>query len=233
MDGAGEIDFGDASTLTVPPKLFLEVTDLERKLLKERLDNFNRERNSLRKSLQYAREQSDTLEEQQKVESEGYRQQNEDFGKTKALNERGVVPITRVLDQQRTLLLSRSRYLITAGQSATAKRTLEETRRQTDRFEEARRADLLRELSDVTLNIERINSRLQSTAEKFAVVGSARSTIVSGSDEALITLYRRDGQQIQTIPATDGTDIMPDDIVEITLKQERNCWETSLKRVEP
>ncbi len=221
LDGKTDIDWGDSPSMAVPPKLFIQITDLERKLLQERVANYKRERESLRKSFEFAREQAATLDEQFKTEDEAYRQQVEDFQRTKALNERGVVPITRVLDEQRTLALSRSRTLITSGQSATAKRASEEARRQYDRFEEGRKTELLGQIADVRLNVDRINSRMQSTAEKFSVVGAARSTIISGINDVTIKIHRRSSGRVETTSAAEDTFVQPDDFVEVVLNQAR------------
>ncbi|MHB2166114.1 polysaccharide biosynthesis/export family protein [Alsobacter sp. R-9] len=221
LDGKDDIDWGDAPTMAVPPKLFQQITDVERKLLKERMSNYARERASLRKSYEFSREQSETLEEQVKTEEEAYKQQMEDFQRTKSLNEKGVVPVTRVLDEQRTLAMGRSRTLVTAGQSATAKRAMEESRRALDRFEESRKTELLALITDARLSIDRTNSRLQATAEKYSVVGAARSTIVSGINDVTIKIHRRVNGKAGTIEATEDTALMPDDLVEVTLNQAR------------
>ncbi len=219
LAGKPVIEVGDVSAYLVSPALFQEVTEIERRQLRERLENAERERMSYRRSIDLARDQLKTYEDQQRLDNEAMAVQQEELAKIKALNERGMVPSSRLNDEQRTSVFNRSRFLQTANNVAAARRAIEELQRQVDRAEEVRKIDIMREITETTLSIERTRSRLQATAEKFAIVGSTRSTLTARGTEADVTIFRRTPTRTERIVATEDSKILPDDVVEIQLKQ--------------
>lgn len=219
MDDSPVADFGKFKDIPTDPKVFDEAAVIEKRRLADNLENALRERSSLTRSAALAKERLATLADQVSEEFAGTKQQEDQVEKVRQLYDKGLVAAQRLLDEQRSALLSRSRLASTASEAAAAKRASEEASRQVERYDETRKANLLREKSDVISNLDKLQSRITSTAEKFAIIGSARSAVVSaGGTVPEVTIFRRRGGAVQTLRTDEDAALEPGDVVEVTLK---------------
>lgn len=219
LDNKSNVDFGSFADVPTDPAIFDEAVSVERRRLTENLDSAKRERASLARSLDLARERLVTLKEQATEEIAGTKQQDEQVDKVRQLYDKGLVAAQRLLDEQRSALLNRSRLASITSEAAAAKRAVEEAERQTQRFEENRTASLLKEKAEALSNLDRLQSRITSTAEKFAVIGSARSAVVKAAGTVPdVTIFRRNGEKPIKLQTDEDALLQPGDVVEIALK---------------
>ena len=219
LDGKPTANFGSFSDVPTDPAVFDEAVAIERRRLAENLDSAKRERASLGRSLDLARERLVTLKEQATEEVAGTKQQDDQVDKVRQLYDKGLVAAQRLLDEQRSALLNRSRLASITSEAAAAKRAVEEAERQTQRFEENRTASLLKEKAEALSTLDRLQSRITSTAEKFAIIGSARSAVVTAAGTVPeVTIFRRTGEKAVRIQTDEDATLLPGDVVEITLK---------------
>lgn len=134
----------------------------------------------------------------------------------------GVSPKTRVLEVQRDLSYAQSRYLATRAETWTSIRTVADFQRQLEREKETHRAALLTEAQDTEVALAKVDTQIKASAEKFAVVGGARSALYLRPDEeANVSIFRKVDGHTERLPATSDSDVLAGDVVEIDLKPGR------------
>src|SRR4029077_20074748 len=222
IQGKSEADFGDAISLSVPPKVFEEAVELERHQLRLHDEIQKNETVSLEIAIKNAQENLDTLTAEMGTESDSAKQEKENTALAKSNFEKGIAPRNRLSEAQRDLAFASSRYLATQAQMWVARRTVDEFQRQVDRLNENRRSTLLTELQDASLALEKIQSQIKAAAEKFAVVGGARSALYTRpGNEVDVTIFRKVNAQLQTMQVTANSEVLAGDVVEIDLKPGR------------
>jgi polysaccharide export outer membrane protein len=131
------------------------------------------------------------------------------------------VPITRLTESRRILLLSSTRALQAAAQIEQLERERDELGRRVQKLTDQRRIDIMRELQDVGVKAASLRAKLQSTGERLVYSGALRSQFVRGRDgEAAseIVVRRRENGEAKTIQADDNLDLHPGDVIEVTLR---------------
>jgi polysaccharide biosynthesis/export protein len=213
-----EIDFSSLSSTPIPASLLREITQSEQKLMLERAAELQNEKRYIERSLAQARAQLEALKAQQKGEEDGVKQQETDLTRVMGLNERGLAPSNRVLDEQRSIAASKSRLFATIAQVANANRVIEELLQQLARSGTTRTLDILRDIQETALTIEKARARMMTTTEKFGYVGQARASVMSVSRGSFrVIIFRsEDGKQVE-IEGSDATPVRPSDVVEITM----------------
>jgi hypothetical protein len=93
---------------------------------------------------------------------------------------------------------------------------------QLERAVQARRAGLVAELEDSNLALEKTKSQLKAIAEKFAVVGGARSALyMRPQSEIAVEIQRKAGDAVNAMQATVDTPVVPGDVIEVDVKSGR------------
>lgn len=219
LENKQDASFVAPPDIPVAPEVFKNLATIEKNLLRERLATAKSERESLARVLAFSKSQIATLEEQVQNETQNIKQQEEETGRLRGLSERGIIPTARLLDEQRSVNLARSRLQDTQTRLAQAQRVAEEAQRALDRFNEQRRMELMREINESMSARERIKNRIESSAEKFAIVGTASSAVmIAGGDGPEVKLFRRDKGKPVTITGNEDTLVEPGDVIQVTLK---------------
>jgi polysaccharide biosynthesis/export protein len=177
------------------------------------------ERAFLQKGIAQADAEIQVLSEQEKSEVEGLKADTEDFERIKELFSRGTLPILRVTDARRAMLLSSTRKLQATANLMQIKRQRDDLSRQIERLDGQRRSDLLRELQDATLALSKIRFKLQSTAEKLQYTTFAKSQLAGGfGNKPAITIVRNGTKGIERLVADEDFALQPGDVVEVALR---------------
>jgi polysaccharide biosynthesis/export protein len=213
LAGNTSVDFGDLFSLSDSDPLYAEIRKAEEQQLSRRHDTRKNDRESYGRSIEQATRQLEALEEQRSVEDQGLRQQSADVERMRALNERGLAPSSRLIEEQRSILLTKARLTSTMAQVASVKKTIEELRRQMDKSEELRQLDAGKELQEALISAEVAQHKLDMIGEKL---GSS-SELMSRSDRLRFVVYRKVGGKSAQFDADAGTALMPGDVVEATI----------------
>ncbi len=222
LDGAAKVDFSDLGASTVPAVTIREIVDLERDRFQQDRDAYNRDTATLKATAKEAQTNLAALVAQGQAEGAAAQQEERNAETMRGYVERGVSPAVRLTETLRDLANAKSRYLATELQSSLAKRALEDAQRQLARSEDARRASLLSEAQDTALALEKLNSQFKASAEKFAVIGGARSALYARpGDGAEVTIFRRKDNRVERLVVTEDTEVVPGDDVEINLRPQR------------
>jgi polysaccharide export outer membrane protein len=219
LAGKAKVDFGKLNDVPIPAALYAEITGLETKQLETRLSGAAEDRTAIERARNHVVAQLAALQQQQTAEAQGVQQQTEDAAKVKAVHERGLAPLSRVIDEQRMLLLSKGRLSATMAQVLEAKRTIEELGRQLNKADETLRLDILRELQEGYSAMEKTRMKMQTVAEKLAYVGTVSSVTAVARDAVRTVIYRRQDERDVQIEADPETEIAPGDALEIALKR--------------
>ncbi|MFC3168041.1 polysaccharide biosynthesis/export family protein [Paracoccus fontiphilus] len=125
------------------------------------------------------------------------------------MQSRGLTPQTRVSEEYRTLNELRSNLAETEAYIADVTRQREEALHEIARHDARRTATLEAEVQSTLARIGELEARMKGVTAQLAQLGQV------GDDAVTVTLYRvTDGQEVP-IPATEGTDLQPGDLVEV------------------
>lgn len=134
------------------------------------------------------------------------------------LNQRGVVPVTRLVDQRRLSLLSSSQSLDTISRAQQALRDRDKAQRDMKKVDEDRRLALLSELQDASADILRLKTRLEAVSEKLRYTTILRSNLVRGpSANAKLTLSRTVNGKVAKRAIDENEVLLPGDVVDVEL----------------
>lgn len=204
--------------LPLPRSTAQAIVDVEAEALKTSLADVQAEKTFLQRGIAQADAEIQVLSDQQKTEDEGAKADADDFARMQDLFSRGTVPILRVSDARRAMLLSSTRTLQTAAQLMATKRQRDELSRRMEQLDGKRRTDLLRELLDATVALSKARSKLQSTGEKIYYAVAAKSQLANGSGpKPTITIVRKDANGTQKLSSDEDSELQPGDVVEIAL----------------
>jgi polysaccharide export outer membrane protein len=217
IEGRDEIDFGNIAAIPIPVALYTEITSLEARHMQARLSNAARDKESIERARNHIIDQLAAFDLQQKVEKQGLEQQTQDAARLKAAHDRGLAPLARLLDEQRLILQAQSRLASIQSQIMGARRALEELSRQLARTDEILQLESIKELQEGLLSLEKIRLRMNTAADKIIYVGAARNAD-SLKTSAFHGLIRRTvGQEQIEIVADESTELVPGDLLEISL----------------
>jgi polysaccharide export outer membrane protein len=202
----------------VPAATLSQIARLESEQLKSRQEDLTREKEFLQHGITLADEHIGILSDQLKKEEQGVDADTQDLQRVTELFGKGAVPITRITDARRGLLLSSTRRLQTISQLMQMKKQKDDFSRQLQRVDDQRRIDLLRELQDAGVHLNEITARLQSVGEKIQYTGIVRSQLARGAGgRPDITVVRKAEKGREHLVADEDFELVPGDVVEVAL----------------
>lgn len=208
--GQADAENPRAKKIPVAANVLEQIVKTEEDQLRTRQTDRKQERAHLENSIKSASSQLDILAEKKKKDEEGVQADIADFEKVRELFQKGMTPTTRLSESRRAVVLSSTQLLQTVVEMTNIQRQREEFSRLLDRLDSQARMDALRELQDANLRLEQISSRLQSTSDKLR--------IRSGHPE--IWIYRQEENGQKQIAASEDMELVPGDVVNITLKND-------------
>ena len=217
------ITFDQKSLLDVPiaQSTALTIVNIEAETLKAHQADKRAEKTFLQRGINQAEAEIQILSDQEKAEDDGAKADDEDYERTKALFDRGTLPILRVTDARRAMLLSSTRKLQTKAQLMQTQRQRDDLSRQIERLDGQRQSDLLRELGDATLALNKIRFKLQSTEEKLQYTALARTQLRRGfGNKPAITVVRNGTKGVEHLVADEEFELQPGDVVEVALRDD-------------
>jgi polysaccharide export outer membrane protein len=203
----------------IPATAVSEIVRLETEQLKSRQDDFQREKDYLLNSVKKSDEHNSVLTEQLKREEQGVEADTQDLQRAAELFSKGAVPIQRMTDARRGLLLSSTRRLQTVSQLIQIQKQKDDSSRQLQRFEDQRRFELLHDLQDSNVRLNQIRSRLQGVGDKITYTGIVRSQLARGAGgKPELMVVRKADKGRDRIPADEDFELQPGDVVEVALR---------------
>jgi polysaccharide export outer membrane protein len=217
---SADADDKEIDGMHIPEALFMQISAVENDRYSSRTKNLKKEKEYLERRVTQSDTQIAILSEQQQKEKEAMLSDLDDLKNLKEFHDRGTVAITRVMDAKRASLVSASRHLQTMAQLEQARKEREEVVRNLAKVEEARRDELLQELQNATLQLSSTRSRLTALQQKLlAYTGGVRPQSLRGpGTQPEISISRRQNDRYEKIVSGENTELLPGDVVEITLR---------------
>jgi polysaccharide export outer membrane protein len=185
------------------------------------LGDYKKEVASLGRSIEQTQSQIATLGRLREELLQSYQQQAAEVSRLKSNLEKGLTSIGRISEEQRALSFVSERLLQTEANLTIAKRGEEEQKRQLERADDQRRLRLVREREEAENRLTEIRTRIQAAGDKLLHVGTMKSRIQENSaDKPSLKIFRKDGNTWEGSDAVFDTELMPGDVVEITLPRE-------------
>ena len=214
-----ELDRSALAKTPLPTAVTSLIDSVEMDQLKTRIADYVKEKTYLREAADREDGRITILSEQHQKELEGEEADVDELRRLQELFSKGNVAIMRVVDARRSLLLSSTRRLQTASQLAQVERLRQEFGRRSERLDDVRRSEILRELQDANVRIATIRSRLEAAGEKLVYVGMVRSQLVRGrGSKPELTVFRTGDKGRERLVVDEDTELAPGDVVEVALQ---------------
>jgi polysaccharide export outer membrane protein len=206
----------------IPADTISQIARLEAEQLKARQDDYLREKEFLRLGIKHADEQTAVLSEQLQKEEAGLQADTQDLQRVTDLFGKGAVPIPRITDSRRAVLLSSTRKLQTISQLMITKKQRDEFSRQLERLDDLRGINLHQELQDAGVKLNQIRAKLQGVGEKLQYTALVRSQLIrGGGSKPQITVARKENKNWERFAAEEDSELQPGDVVEVALRPEQ------------
>ena len=216
----GDIDRKKLAKTPVSPSVALQIEALEIEQLKLRNADFQKERVYLQEAMKKEDGRIGLLSDQQKKEREGTENDASDLARVQDLFQKGAVPITRVIEARRSILLSSTRVLQTIAQLSQVERERDDVGRKLQRVDDQRRLSLLKDLQDAGVRLDTLRTRLEAVSEKLMYTGVIRSQLTRGKGaKPELTIVRKGENGRQQLPGDEDFELAPGDVVEVSLKE--------------
>jgi polysaccharide export outer membrane protein len=219
LEGNQEFDIRKELRAPLPGLLLDRIATNERSRLATDFDDSRKEVSHLRGLIGNTQVQIDTLVEEQKRLQEALKQQGEDLERIKSLNERGVVAINRLGEEQARLAIASQRILAVIAQLADARRQHGEAQRKLQAAGDQRRLKLLVDIQETTVNLEVLKAKIGGLDQKLAYTGAAKSQLIRGGGASTdIVVYRKGDNGVLRIKADEDETLQAGDTVEVSLR---------------
>jgi polysaccharide biosynthesis/export protein len=220
LDPNGKPRFG-SSPGPIAPALAKEIQDLEGDQFRTRLADRTKEKEFLKLVIAQADAQLKVLLEQQSREEAGVRADQQDLDRLNSLYDKGNLTITRVTEARRAILLSSTRLLQTTVQIERIRREREEVLRRLDRLDDTVRLEVTRDLQEARVQHASLKARLEATSEKILYTSTVRSQLLKGTGgRPDIVIVRKTDAGRHRMAAEEDTELLPGDVVEVSLLAE-------------
>jgi polysaccharide export outer membrane protein len=195
-----------------------QIAETTRIQLALRAENYQNQKAALEYGANLSRAGTSALTTEFQKENDGVAEDQKDLETMKGYYRSNTIPITRLLDAKRELILSSSRSLQTMSQlNQTMQQTsdLEEKQRE---LEAQRRMTLTAELQAGELKLASLRSQLNAAADKLLYASAIKSEFsTSLAKTRTATIYRIvDGKTTQNPIGDDGL-LMPGDVIEVVI----------------
>jgi polysaccharide biosynthesis/export protein len=211
-----------AADAPISPSAIAQIASLEAKQLKTRQDDYLREKIFLQRGVKQSEEQIQVLTDQLDKEDQGLQADSQDMQRIADLFGKGAVPMPRVSEARRAVLLSSTRKLQTTAQLMQQKKQRDDFARQLERLDDLRKLNLLRELQEAGVRSDQLSAKLRSVGEKLQFTGLVKSQLVRGTGgKPEILIVRKEEEGRTRFNAEEDSELQPGDVVEVALRTEQ------------
>ncbi|HET6390234.1 polysaccharide biosynthesis/export family protein [Hyphomicrobium sp.] len=219
LDGKDKIDRAQLLKTPISEQKAKAIVDLEEDQLKTRNSLHQTQREYLQAAIASQNNRINTLLQQEEKENLGVQADTEELDRVKELFGRQTLPITRVIEARRTILLSSTRYLQTVAQRGVSERDRVDLEAQLNKLPDERRESILAEIRNTETEMAETRGKLQALGDKLIYTGLVRSQLVRGNNsEPSIRIHRKkDGRSVD-LTATQDEELAPGDVVDVALQ---------------
>ncbi len=227
LDGDGHSSLDNMTQAPLPKAVLNRERDIARQQLTVQIAKNQDEATHLQRAVSLADDEINLLKSRQVKDDENVAVDSDDYAKLKDFSKQGNLPMTRLSEARRLFLFSATQSLQTQVQVANTIREREEAQRSLNRVAQARRVELLEELSEANAEVEATRARLQGIGEKITYTGMIRSQLSRTGEEPVIHVFHPASGGGQKVLANEDTEIFPGDTVDVALHTEVPAADTS------
>lgn len=218
LAGDTDLDRGSVDKLGVPAATADRIVELENKLLASLVEDRKKEIANLSDGIAKESKRIVTLTKLEKKEEKGTAADQAEFDRVEDLFKKGAVPITRVSEMRRLILISSTRQLQTMVQRYGVEREQQELSRKLQRFRDQVQIGLFKDLAKAELDVEKLHAQLRAVEEKIVYTSMVKSQLVRGGDSHPdLTIHRAGNGRDETRPADQYSRLQPGDVLEVKL----------------
>jgi polysaccharide export outer membrane protein len=223
LDGKSVFEPPSLGDLPLASQITSRIIDLESQRFLVDTADLVKEKKYLAKAIAQEDQRIAVLDQQRQSEQQDADADAADYNDVKTNFRKGILPTTRVSETRRLTLQSATRVLQTTALLNDVERKRAEFARSLEGIDDKKRKELLQSMQDATVRLNNIRGRIQAVSEKLLYAGMARSQLTRGpGGEPDVRVLRKDnnGGTTATIAATDQTELMPGDVVDVRLQLE-------------
>lgn len=214
-------DLSPAYSAPISRKSIDELADFERRDFAMRRSAFVTQRAFLESSLHRVDAELATLAESRKHNAQALILQHAAVDRMEGSATKGLVMVSRVDDERQTLAELRGQQVDIQSRLVMAQRTRAELTRNIELQKEQHRAQLNERLREATIEKEKLSSRLRASGEKLLYTGAVKAQLRDDNSGLSVVVHRKVDGALTGIQADEDTEILPDDVVEVTLRPEQ------------
>jgi polysaccharide biosynthesis/export protein len=218
LAGQSEIDLKRLPTSPIAAATLSDIVATETQELKTEQDDFDKGQAHLDRMIKTTQQLISNLDQAQHEEEQEIDELHKDAAKARDLLQRGLVQVSRVEDQQRAISGAQVILFDLMARATGARKDLELLNRQFQEAGDKRRIKILGELEQTLGQLAITRALFDAASETPRYTGSARSDSRPARRQGQHFVVTRKGQEAspQRIAATEDTELMPGDRVEVS-----------------
>ena len=221
VDGKTEADMNSLRQAPLSPRIIDDVVRLERRDFTLRLAEFDDQRRFLTQSVQQLEGDIAALQEAERKQSAAIADQMVASERVSSAQSRGVVAAVRVDEERRALAVLRAQQVDNTARLVAARQQRDDLANRLHRLTKDWQSTLNRELQDTVVEVEKLRNQARSAGERLIYVGALKAQLRAGTDGPKLTLFRRADAGVIQIEATEATDVLPDDVLDVTIRPDQ------------
>lgn len=184
-------------------------------------DRFSDDVAHIKESLADLESRRRQMSERQKLEESAAAADRTELTRLQGLADRRVVPLERVTEARRALMLSSSRVMDATVEAGNIEKENQAMRRELDAVQNGRRSDILEQLSDSELRLRQAEASVEATKQQLTLLSGMRpDRMKSANDDVRVTIARLGETGEDLIEASLDTRLEAGDAVEIELSRD-------------
>jgi polysaccharide biosynthesis/export protein len=211
----------DFSKAPVPANFIAEIKNLEADQQRAHHSLMQKEKTALNETLRLIDDQLVAVVRQQEKSGEGTKAELELLADATKRHNKGISPLTSVLDARRSLMYSSNAFFQATAQISGLGREREELKRKLQSIDDQRRLDLVRELQVANVKLAAMRARLDAVRQRLIYSSQLRSQLLAGGKPDIQVFRNGEGGWARSA-ADEDSEVFPGDVIEVALRSEHS-----------
>jgi polysaccharide biosynthesis/export protein len=178
----------DLEAFPLPQPVKAGILQAAQETLRARQSEYDKQKTFFRLAAEQAETQAALFTDKQRKEEEGLQLDTADLDRYREAFQKGNLPLMRMTEMRRGVLLGSTGVLQTIAQVQLARKEQSDRTFDIEKLDAQRQVTLLQELEDANAKIVGLRARLEATADKLLYAGTPRSALTGASER-----NKRDG----------------------------------------
>lgn len=220
LQGQEQFNWTPPPRLLANPEIAQRISKLEEQHFEARASDLKAEKMAMDESIKLARNEVTQLKKQIKRLEDDNKLTSKTLLRLKGLQQKGVVPLSRLFTYERGAFASRIELDSTRARLAGARRLQGEVEGKRMQMEHSRRAELTRELNSAIFEMNDLRLKMTAAADALLISNATMEKMCIPKAREGIFIHRRKEGQSQRIKASKDSDVQPGDVIEVNVTNE-------------